>query len=108
MAKKKSDNSKLCAILAYILFGIIWYFVDEDLKKSKFVKFHVQQALVLLLLSIAINVIGGVIPFLGWFIILPVGNLIVLVLWVFGVYYALTDKQKELPLIGKYGKKLKI
>ena len=108
MAKKKSDNSKLCAILAYLLFGVIWYFVDEDLKKDKFVKFHVQQALVLLLLPLAVNVIGTIIPVLGWLIILPIGNLIVLVLWVMGVYYALTGKEKPLPIVGKYGKKLKI
>ncbi len=108
MAKKKSDDSKICAVLAYILFGVIWYFVDENMKKSKFVKFHVQQALVLLLLSVAVNFIGAIIPILGWIIILPIGNLIVFVLWVMGIYYALTDKEKELPIIGKYGKKLKI
>ena len=107
-AKKSNDEAKICAALAYILVGVIWFFVDENMKKNKFVKFHVQQALVLLILSIAVNIVGGIIPFIGWLIILPIGNLLVFVLWVFGLYYALTEKEKMLPVIGKYGKKLKI
>jgi len=39
MEKSKKNNSskdiadgKICAILAYLLIGIIWYFVDEKMK----------------------------------------------------------------------------
>ena len=58
----KSENGKLCAIIAYLLLGIIWYFVDEKVKKDKFAQFHVKQAIVFLVLSIIVNVIGGLLP----------------------------------------------
>jgi hypothetical protein len=43
---KEFENKLAVSILAYLLIGIIWYFVDEDAKKDEFVKFHVQQGIV--------------------------------------------------------------
>ncbi len=108
MAKKVSkkaevEEGKVCAFLAYFLIGIIWLLVDEKLRNNSFAKFHVKQALVLLIASIIINVVGSIIPFIGWFIILPVGSLFVLVLWIMGLVYSLQGEMKELPLIGRYG-----
>ena len=69
MAKKKAAKASsgkdvsegmACAILAYILIGIIWFFVDDKMKKNKFVKFHVKQALVLLVVSIILSIIGAI------------------------------------------------
>ena len=103
----KNDNEKICAMLSYVLLGIIWYFVDENLKKSKFAQFHVKQAIVLLVLSISVSVVGGLLPVIDSIVIL-VGNLFIFVLWVMGIYYAATDKKKELPVIGQYAAKLNI
>jgi len=105
---KEIEKGKLCAVLSYILIGIIWYFVDKEQKKNAYVRFHVQQALTLLILSVIVNVTGTIIPILGWFIILPIGGLIVFIFWIIGVINALSGKEKELPLIGKYGKRLNI
>lgn len=102
------EKGKICAALSYILIGIIWYFADKEQKKNKYVRFHVQQALVLLIVSVIVNVAGTIIPIIGWFIILPVGGLIVFILWIIGLINSITGKEKELPLIGKYGKKLNI
>lgn len=102
-------NAKLVAILSYIfIIGIIWYFVDKEVQKSSLAKHHVQQGIVLVLTSLAINFVGGVIPILGWLIILPLGNLVVFVFWVFGLVYALQEKEKNIPLIGQFGKKFNI
>jgi uncharacterized membrane protein len=108
MAKSvESGNGKAIAVLSYILVGIIWYFIDEKAKNNSFAKFHVKQALVLFIFSIVIDIVGSIIPFLGKFIILPLGNLLVLVLWIFGIVYSLNGQEKELPIIGKFAENFK-
>jgi len=44
---KDVEQGKACAILAYFFVGIIWFFVDEKLKKNEFAKFHAKQAMIL-------------------------------------------------------------
>lgn len=100
------ETGKVCAILAWFFpIGLIWYFVDEKMKKNEFAGFHVKQALVLVIASVCINIVGGIIPIIGWFIILPIGNLAVFVFFIIGLINAITGKQKELPLIGRFGAK---
>lgn len=99
------DNGKLCAILAYLLIGIIWYFADDKLKNKELVKFHVKQSLVLLIISISLQVIGTILPIIGWFIILPLASLFTLIWAIIGIIYAAKGEMKELPIIGGYAKK---
>ncbi len=100
------ENGKVCAILAWFFpIGLIWYFADEKMKKNKFVGFHVKQSLVLFIAAVIINIVGAIIPFLGWFIILPLGMLLVFVWWIMGLIYAISGREKELFLIGQFGKK---
>jgi len=105
MAKKtkKVENEKACAILSYLLIGIIWYFADDKMKKSSFVKYHVKQGLVLLIADIIVWAISGI-PLLGW-VIAPLLNIGLIVLLVLGIINAANDKEKPLPLIGKFGSK---
>ena len=71
MAKKESkssgkasvENEKVCAILSYLLIGIIWYFADEKMKKSNFAKFHVKQGIVLFIAGIIVSIVYGI-PFI--------------------------------------------
>lgn len=105
---KETENGKVCAILAWIFpIGLIWYLVDEKMKKNKFAGFHVKQSLILFIAAVIINVIGSIIPVLGWFIILPIGNLIVFVFFLIGIIKAIQGEEKELPVIGKFGEKFK-
>ena len=108
----KNDNSKICAILSYLLIGIIWYFVDKDMQKDDFVKFHVKQGLVLFLFSIIWNVVINILfhallfSMLGglWFII----HLLVyvpLILVILGIINAVNGNKNELPVIGKFASK---
>lgn len=118
---KEMEDGKLPAILSYLLIGIIWYFVDEDVKKNSYVRFHAQQALVLIIGSIVYSIVLGIIfsiltpllmfiPILGVTLLMILGLLyyVPVILGVIGIIYAATDKQKELPIIGKYGEKFKI
>ncbi|MCK5025501.1 MAG: DUF4870 domain-containing protein [Nanoarchaeota archaeon] len=102
------EQGKICAILAWFFpIGLIWFFVDENMKKNKFAEFHVKQSLVLAIVAIIINVVGTIIPVLGWFIILPIGNLLVFVFFIIGLIKAIQGEEKELPIIGKFGEKFK-
>lgn len=105
MVKDDVEQGKFCALLAYILIGIIWYFADDKMKKNQFAKFHVKQALVLLIAAVIINVVGSALPVIGWFIILPLGSIFIVILWLFGMVYSINGTKKELPFIGKFAKK---
>lgn len=112
----KVENEKVCAILSYLLIGIIWYFADEKMKKSSFARFHAKQGLVLFIASILYSIVLQVLlsililPLLltgawvgiGMFTILYYVPLI----WsIIGIINAANDKEKPLPIIGKYGDK---
>lgn len=99
------DNGKVCAILSYLFLGIIWYFVDDNMKKNTFAKFHVKQSLVLLVASLILQIIGTVIPIIGWFLILPLSGLFSLIWMLLGILNAFNGQTKELPIIGKYSSK---
>ena len=95
------EKNKVMAIVGYII--PILFFVpllNEDSKKSPFAKFHANQQLVLLISAIVIDIVGTVIPFLGWFIILPIGSIIILVIAIMGIINAAKGEMKKLPIIG--------
>jgi len=104
--QSEQDNEKTVAILAYLLVGIIWFFTNEKLKKDEFAKFHVKQAMVLIITSICGSLILGMIPFLGW-ILLPFWSLTSFAFFVLGIINAAQNEKKEIPFIGTYSKLLK-
>ena len=99
-----SKNTTMAA-LAYVLFFIP---LLTDAKKDPFVKFHVKQSLVLLIVSIGWSLSSrflSYLPVLGWIVGGLVGTVIsilLLILWIKGLMNALNGKQEELPVIGKY------
>jgi uncharacterized membrane protein len=120
MAKDVEDG-KVCAILSYLLVGIIWYFADDKMRKNNFAKFHAKQGLVLLIvsiiLSIAVSILSAIFTpllFMGgglgivWLISLIwyAVSIVLFVLWLIGIIAAATGKEKALPIIGGFGKKL--
>lgn len=97
MATNDAADNKVMGILGYVLFLIPMLAAP----KSTFAKYHANQGLLLLILAIAVNVIGGLVPLLG-FILVPIGSLVVLVLFVMGIINASNGVMKPLPLIGNF------
>lgn len=93
----KAETNKWICVVAYFIF-FIPLLVDGQNEKYKF---HANQGLNLLLLAIAVNVLGTLIPVLGWFIILPIGGIFCLVLGIMGILNAINEEMKALPIIGK-------
>lgn len=96
-----NNNNSLMAILAYLGILVVVPFLT-DAKSDPFVKFHIKQGLVLLIVELvgtfiySIPIIGGLLGNVIW-----VGS----VIWVIiGIMNVTAGKTKELPLIGKYSK----
>lgn len=96
------EKNKAMAIVGYIVPIIFFIPLLSDAKNSPFAKFHANQQLNLLLAAIAVNVVGTIIPFLGWFIILPIGSILILVLAIMGVINGAKGEMKKLPIIGGF------
>lgn len=98
-----AEKNKAMAIVGYII-PILFFIplLSEETKKSPFAKFHANQQLNLLLAAIAVNVVGTLIPILGWFIILPLGSLLLIVLAIMGIINGAKGAMKKLPIIGDF------
>ncbi len=100
---KITQEEKAMAVLAYLwILVLIPLLIKKD---SDFCRFHVKQGLVLFLASLGVMVLG-MIPLLGWLIILPFGWLIITILSILGIINALQGKKWEMPYVGKYAEKI--
>jgi uncharacterized membrane protein len=93
-----AQENMAMGILAYILFFIPLLLARD----SRFAMYHANQGLLLFLTAMLINVVGCIIPVIGWFLIIPLGNLFVLALVIIGIVNAANMRTTPLPIIGKY------
>ena len=91
------------AIVAYIIFFVP---LLTDAKDDPFVKYHVKQGLVLFI-GYLIAWAVGMIPFIGWFFLLPLLNLFLFILLIIGIIHAAQGEQKPLPVIGQFADNFK-
>lgn len=97
-----SGQNKLMGVLAYLgPLVVIPYFAA---KNEPFVRFHVGQGAVLLIIEVAVWLLGTMMWQL-W-MILNIVNLGALVLTVIGIVNVIQGNQKELPLVGQLSKHL--
>ncbi len=90
------DAAKGVAWLSYL--WVLWLVPLLTMKDNAFAKFHVKQGIVLTIYWVAISILGSAIPFLGWFIIGPIGSVILLVLAILGIVNSATGKYWRCPL----------
>ena len=75
------------------------------MKANEYVKFHVKQALILLIFSIAGSIVLGMTFILAWLI--PFYQVAVFILLIIGIINANNGDKKELPIVGHFAKLLK-
>ena len=94
-----AQQNKTMAIIAYILFFIP--LLTGDHRKSPFVKFHTNQGTVLFLISMAAQIVSGILVFIviGCFL-WPLFSLVSLILCILGIINAANGEMKPLPIIG--------
>lgn len=82
-------DAKTTGIVAYLTWiGLLIAFVAGDKEGAKF---HINQALVLLLFGLL-----GAIPVVGW-----IWEVFMFVCWIIGFIGAVQGEEKEVPLLGK-------
>lgn len=96
-APEDIEKNKVVSAFAYLIF-FLPLIVCAD---SPFGRFHANQGLLLLIVSVAGCIILSIIPIIGW-ILLPIFSIAVLVFAIIGLVNTLNGKALELPLIGKW------
>lgn len=99
-APSGDNTNMLMGILAYLgPLVIVSYITAKD---KPFVKFHIKQGLVLLVIEVAVWIVG----MMMWqlWMILNLINVAALVFTVLGIVNVVQGKEKELPLIGGFSK----
>lgn len=99
--KLEEGSANIIAILCY--FGILVVIPAIVAKEDPFVKFHVKQGLVLLIVGIILSVVS-VVPVIGW-IIGFIGWIACVILAIIGIINVAQGEKKKLPIIGGYGDK---
>lgn len=88
-------SKKATGIVAYItLIGWLVAFFAGDREGAKF---HLNQALVLLVANLVCTILGyiPIVKYLVWII-----NIFLFVCWIIGLIAACKEEEKEIPLIG--------
>ena len=108
--KDEKDDSKLFAFLAAFL-SIIGFIIALVAKREdKYVMYYAKQSLVVFIAGAILGAAAWIfvwIPVLGG-IIKGACNIIVLVLWIISWVYALSGKEKEVPIVGRYAEKINL
>lgn len=96
---KDVEKNKVMAVLAYVIFFLPFL---TDAKDSPFAKFHANQGFLLFLFSVIGQIVGGIVPIIGWFVIIPLVWLAAIIFLILGIINASSGQMKELPIIGQY------
>ncbi|MFH0961598.1 MAG: DUF4870 domain-containing protein [archaeon] len=108
MAKNTSLglDEKLEGALAYLLGFITGLAFLLAEKKSKSVRFHALQSIVVSVAAYAIFWVLGIFPLIGG-ILTSIWGLGCLILWIYCMFKAYQGKTFELPIVGPFVKKQK-
>lgn len=82
-------DAKTTGIVAYLTW--IGFLIAVLAGDKEGAKFHVNQALVILLFSLL-----SIVPCIGW-----IWAIFMFVCWIMGLIAAINEEEKEVPLIGK-------
>jgi uncharacterized membrane protein len=103
---KDASENAIYAALSYVsVLSIVMLVLRKD---SKFVQEHAKQGTVLFMMEIIVMVLGMAIPIIGWFIIAPIGHLLMLILSIIGFVKAIQGEFWEIPCIGKYRNRISL
>ena len=104
MAKSGTGLSKnVAGALSYVLgpiTGVIFLVLETD----PFVRFHAMQSIVFSIAAFIVNMVFGVTIILALFI--PLLSIVWFVLWLMLIYKAWMGVEWELPVVGKFTRKL--
>ena len=106
----KKDDKILFAFLAAFL-SIIGFIIALIAKRdNKYVMFYAKQSLVVFIFAVIIQIFNEIIAFIPiiGIVINVFLSIFVVILWLFSWIYALSNEEKEVPVIGKYARKIRL
>ena len=97
------DVNVAAALSYFLIIAIVWL-VLEPYNKNRFIRFHAIQAIALAVVSMGLSIVLGMIPVLGWImlIFLP---LVIFVAAVISAVKAFQNQWFKLPVIGDFAEK---
>ena len=107
---KKRDDKKLFAFLGVFLTVIGFILVLATRKDDKYSMFYAKQGLVLFIAGVIVQIASLIllpIPIVGW-IVISFSYVMIIALWIIGMMYSLSGEMKEIPLIGRYARNIKL
>lgn len=93
-----AEKNVIIAILSYL--PVLCFLPLIAARNSRFAMFHANQGIALFLVALALNLIGFVVPIIGWLFVIPFGNLAAFILAVIGMVGAYRKEMNPLPVIG--------
>lgn len=98
----ETQNDNIFYAFAYILFFLPLIAIPD----SKIGKFHANQGLSLLIFAFSGYIVLSILPIFGW-LLTPLFRIFIFVLIVIGFLNGWDERQRQLPLIGKWFKIIK-
>jgi uncharacterized membrane protein len=99
-----ADN--VAGALAYVtIVPAIVFLVMDQYSKRPFVRFNAFQCICLAVCWIVLSFVCGIIPILGWFILLPIVILTMLVTVIMCIVKAYSGVKFKVPIIGNFAEK---
>ena len=95
------EKGKTMAFVAYLIFFVP--LLMDEYRTNKFVMFHTEQSIVLLIFNIAAGIVGTITCGIGLILYIPW-----LIFLIMGCMNALQGKVQPLPLIGQFGEKFNL
>ncbi|MBV6479562.1 MAG: hypothetical protein HGGPFJEG_02347 [Ignavibacteria bacterium] len=95
------QSGKTMAIVAYLIFFIP--LLMDDMRKNKFVMYHTEQSIILLICYIICSIVATITCGVGLVLYIPC-----IVFLIMGIMNAANGEVKPLPLIGQYGEKFNL
>ncbi|MFA6227476.1 MAG: hypothetical protein WC631_03320 [Candidatus Paceibacterota bacterium] len=92
------DNEKLWAVLGYFIFFLPMIFVKN---RTQFLNFHINQGIILFIVSMAGYFGFGILPFGIGMIFSWIWQIAVIALLVAGVMNVMKKETKPLPVVGR-------
>jgi uncharacterized membrane protein len=100
-----SDN--VAGALAYVtIIPAIVFLVLEPYNRKSFVRFHAFQCLLLAACGIVLSFVFGLIPFIGWFLLMPLLSLAMICAWLLCAVKAYQGLRFKLPVLGNYAENM--
>lgn len=97
---QQNKQGKFMAVCAYLtIVGLVISFIVNRKEHNPLTQFHIRQSLGLAILAFATSLLHFI-PFVGW-ILSTIAGVLLLILWVLGLWTAWNEQQSPLPLVGK-------